>query len=205
MTTIQYRDAEPEDFTVIVDLFVSNMNLSVFTTATDDEALRQLATIFIAKDIHRATFMQVARCNDTLCGVIIGVAKNDTYRALAFDNKPLIAQAKETLRLSVQGRQVLSDLQVKDEISARRRDIDFDSELQFFCVDANYRRHRIGATLIQTFEDYLIAKGAAAYSLHTDSLCTYQYYDNNGYQRVDQYPSPLNLQIEHYTYVKKLS
>ena len=37
MTTIQYRDAEPEDFTVIVDLFVSNMNLSVFTTATDDE------------------------------------------------------------------------------------------------------------------------------------------------------------------------
>lgn len=99
MTTIQYRDAEPEDFTAIVDLFVSNMNLSVFTTATDDEALRQLATIFMAKDIHRATFMQVARCNDTLRGVIIGVAKNDTYRALAFDNKTLIAQAKETLRL----------------------------------------------------------------------------------------------------------
>ena len=205
MTTIQYRDAVPEDFTAIVDLFVNNMNLSVFTTATDDEALRQLATLFLAKDFHSATFMQVAEFDGIICGVIIGVTKQDAHKALAFDDKPLITQAKETLRLSVQGRQVLNDLQVKDEISARRQDRDFDSELQFFCVDANHRRHHIGGTLIQAFEAYLIAQGVASYALHTDSLCTYQYYDNNGYQRVDQYPNPLNSQVEHYTYAKSLS
>ncbi|WP_420230594.1 GNAT family N-acetyltransferase [Psychrobacter sp. ER1] len=88
---------------------------------------------------------------------------------------------------------------------AKRKTVNFDSELQFFCVDPNYRRHRIGAMLIQAFETYLVAQGADTYALHTDTLCTYQYYDNNGYQHVDEYPNHLNPQIMHYTYVKSLS
>ena len=213
--TIQYRCAVEDDFAAVVDLFVNNMDLSVFTTVTDKHALRQLATLFLAKDFHTANFMQVAEYDGTVCGVILGITKNASHTALLFDDKPVIKQAKDTLRLSEQGRQVLSDLQVKDRqikdtqtkdtSETEEEKADFDSELQFFCVDHNYRRHRIGAKLIQAFEDYLIAQGATTYALHTDTLCTYQYYDNNGYQRVAQYPNHLNAQIEHYTYIKVLS
>ena len=203
--TIQYRRATPEDFSAIVDLFVVNMNLSVFTTATDKRVLKQLATLFLAKDYHHATFIQVAEYGDIICGVVIGVTKQDQYKALPFDDKPIIDQIESKLRLSEQGQQVLSDLQKKESAGAKRKKVDFDNELQFFCVDPNYRRHRIGATLIQVFETYLMAQGVTTYALHTDTLCTYQYYDNNGYQRVDQYPNHLNPQIMHYTYVKPLS
>jgi ribosomal protein S18 acetylase RimI-like enzyme len=203
--TIQYRRATPEDFTAIVNLFVVNMNLSVFTTATDKQVLKQLATLFLAKDCHRATFIQVAEYDDIICGVVIGVTKEGPHKALLFDNKPIIDQIESKLRLSEQGLQVLSDLQKKETAGAKRKKVNFDSELQFFCVDPDYRRHRIGATLIQAFEAYLVAQGADTYALHTDTLCTYQYYDNNGYQRVDEYPNHLNPQIMHYTYVKSLS
>ena len=71
--TIQYRRATPEDFAAIVDLFVVNMNLSVFTTATDKQVLKQLATLFLAKDCHHATFIQVAEYDDIICGVVIHV------------------------------------------------------------------------------------------------------------------------------------
>ena len=202
--TIQYRRATPEDFTALVDLFIINMNLSVFTTATDKQALRQLATLFLAKDCHRATFIQVAEKDDIICGVVIGVTRDDQHKALSFDAKSIIDQIEKNLLLSEQGRQILSDLQVKEAAGAKRKKVDFDSELQFFCVDPNYRRHRIGATLIQAFETYIIAQGATTYALHTDTLCTYQYYDNNGYQRVNQHPNHLNPQIMHYTYVKAL-
>ena len=202
--TIQYRRATPEDFTAIVDLFIINMNLSVFTTATDKQALRQLATLFLAKDCHRATFIQVAEKDDIICGVVIGVTRDDQHKALSFDAKSIIDQIEKNLLLSEQGRQILSDLQVKEAAGAKRKKVDFDSELQFFCVDPNYRRHRIGATLIRAFETYLVVQGATTYALYTDTLCTYQYYDNNGYQRIVQYPNHLNPQVMHYTYVKAL-
>lgn len=203
--TIQYRRATPEDFAAIVELFIVNMNLSVFTTATDKQVLKQLATLFLAKDCHYATFIQVAEYDDITCGVVIGVTKEDSYKALPFDDEPIIVQIEQKLGLSEQGQQVLIDLQKKETAGAKRKTVDFDSKLQFFCVDPDYRRHRIGATLIQAFETYLVAQGADMYALHTDTLCTYQYYDNNGYQRVDEYPNHLNPQIMHYTYVKSLS
>ncbi|WP_296206797.1 GNAT family N-acetyltransferase [Psychrobacter sp. UBA3480] len=181
------------------------MNLSVFTSATDKRALKQLATLFLAKDCHHATFIQVAEYGDIICGVVIGVTKEDPHKALLFDNKPIIDQIENKLRLSDQGRKVLSDLQKKETAGAKRNKVNFDSELQFFCVDPDYRRHRIGATLNQAFETYLVAQGAVTYALHTDTLCTYQYYDNNGYQRVDEYPNHLNPQIMHFTYIKLLS
>ncbi|MCG3858934.1 GNAT family N-acetyltransferase [Psychrobacter sp. Ps2] len=203
--TIQYRRATPEDFAAIVDLFVVNMNLSVFTTATDKQVLKQLATLFLAKDCHHATFIQVAEYGDIICGVVIGITRQDPHKALSFDDKPIIVQIEQKLGLSEQGQQVLIDLQKKETAGAKRKTVDFDSKLQFFCVDPDYRRHRIGATLIQAFEAYLVAQGVTTYALHTDTLCTYQYYDNNGYQRVDEYPNHLNPQIMHFTYIKLLS
>ncbi|CAM3488165.1 hypothetical protein GCM10016272_08750 [Psychrobacter glaciei] len=202
--TIRYRCATPEDFSAIVDLFVVNMNLSVFTSATDKRVLKQLATLFLAKDYHHATFIKVAEYDDIICGVVIGITKQDPHKALSFDDKPIIDQIENKLSLSEQGRQVLRDLQEKEAASTKRKTVNFDNELQFFCVDPDYRRHRIGATLIQAFETYLIAQSVTTYALHTDTLCTYQYYNNNGYQRVDQYPNHLNPQIMHYTYIKAL-
>ncbi|GAF56676.1 hypothetical protein JCM18901_2419 [Psychrobacter sp. JCM 18901] len=111
--TIQYRRATPEDFAAIVELFIVNMNLSVFTTATDKQVLKQLATLFLAKDCHYATFIQVAEYDDITCGVVIGVTKEDSYKALPFDDEPIIVQIEQKLGLSEQGQQVLIDLQKK--------------------------------------------------------------------------------------------
>tara|TARA_B110000438_G_C15529038_1_gene527619 strand:+ start:325 stop:735 length:411 start_codon:yes stop_codon:yes gene_type:complete len=134
--TIQYRRATPEDFAAIVDLFVVNMNLSVFTTATDKQVLKQLATLFLAKDCHHATFIQVAEYGDIICGVVIGITRQDPHKALSFDDKPIIDQIENKLRLSDQGRQVLSDLQKKESAGAKQKKVDFDRDHPRFCVTA---------------------------------------------------------------------
>lgn len=202
---IEYRSASATDFDAIVEIFLANMNLSIFTSSTDKEALRNLAVMFLANDFRNASYIQIAQCNDEICGVLIGVTRTISTKALVFDSKPLVKQAKANLRSSDQGVQVLSDLaKNKSPMSPEDDSVtsDCDSELVFFSTNAKYRRHKIGSTLVASFEAFLRQCHAKKYFVFSDSLCTYQYYDNNGYDRVSTRQNTFNPAVENYTYVK---
>ena len=181
------------------------MNLSIFTSSTDKDALRNLAVIFLANDFRNASYIRVAECHGEVCGVLIGITRAVPTKALDFDSKPLVKQAKANLRGFDEGVKVLSDLTKNNgpmPASNNSAISDCDSELVFFSTNAKYRRHKIGSTLIAGFEAFLQECNAKKYFLYSDSLCTYQYYDNNGFQRVEKKQNTFNPAVENYTYVK---
>ncbi len=101
---IQYRPASADDFARVVDIFVTNMNVAIFTAVTDQTALRDMAIMFLAKDFQNADYLQVAECNDTLCGVLIGTTDRASHKAVDLDAEPLVKHAHEALTQSVAGR-----------------------------------------------------------------------------------------------------
>lgn len=208
---IVYRAASITDFTCTVDLFLANMDLSVFTDSTDENILRAIATLFIAKDFQHANYICVASNDKQLCGVLLATVDVDTSQAPAFifDATEWIEQSTARLQQSAEGRLVLKRMTPKDKpqstVIERTMLAGCDADLLFFCSDANYRRQKIGSTLIQRFETHLALMGATKYKLESDNRCSYQYYDNNGFQRVTEEISHFNPSVEHYTYTKSLT
>ncbi|MCG6227361.1 GNAT family N-acetyltransferase [Vibrio furnissii] len=204
MTHIHYRKAVQQDFETIAGMFAANMDLSVFTSVRDADALEHLATIFVAGDFMRSTFIEIAEHDGKICGVILGSTRLTREKAVEFDYKGVVKQAKTALQTTAAGQQVLRELKQQQKSFGQMPEHDCDSELLFFCVDNNYRRHQIGTTLVNAFEHYLSNMNAKGYSLHTDNKCSYQYYEKNGYQRIDTRTNSYDPQVEHYTYIKTL-
>lgn len=205
MSDIIYRKATQQDFAIIAGIFATNMDLSVFTTVKDTGALYHFACLFIANDFMRSSFVEVAEHDGKLCGVVMGSTTMTHDKAVVFDHKALSTKAKAALQQTKNGQQVLRDLNTFKTSFDHTRDSDADSELLFFFVDKHYRRNNIGSKLIRSFEYHLTKLNANGYSLHTDTRCSYQYYENNGYQRVSTHNNIFNPEIEHYTYIKSIN
>lgn len=205
---IEYRNASADDFNGAIEIFVSSMDHSVFTKATDKDVLRSMAAISLAKDFHTVDYIRIAECDKKLCGVLIGTTNVVSTPALFFDHESIIKNAKEKLSKSEEGRMVLAEMKQNDEKNEYAAEStavsDCDGELVFFAIDEKYRRHKIGSILIKRFEEYLKECGVKRYFLHTDSQCTYQYYESNKYERVKKKKSTFKSFTEHYTYVKEL-
>ncbi|MCG3731624.1 GNAT family N-acetyltransferase [Vibrio cincinnatiensis] len=202
MTYIHYRKAVEQDFETIANMFATNMDLSVFTSVKDTDTLKHLATIFVAGDVMRSTFTEIAEHDGKICGVILGSTRMTHEKAVEFDYKGIVKQTKVALQTTASGQQLLRELKQQQKSFGQMPEHDCNSELLFFCVDNHYRRHQIGTTLVKAFECYLSDMNAKGYSLHTDNKCSYQYYEKNGYQRIDTRKSIYNPQVEHYTYIK---
>lgn len=204
MMHVHYRKASQQDFETITDILATNIDLSVFTSVRDKDALAHLATIYIANDFKSSTFIEIAEHDEKICGIILGSTTLTNEKAVEFDYEAAVKKAKATLQTTASGQQVLSDLK-QQKLLSQTVEHDCDSKLLFFCVDKKYRRHQIGTTLIHAFEKYLSNLNAKGYSLHTDTNCSYQYYENNGYQRIETCINRFDPQVEHYTYIKILA
>ena len=205
---ISYRNASADDFKSAVDILIENMDLSVFTKATDKSILYNFATISLAKDFHRANYIRIAECDDKVCAILIGYAGTVSAPPFSFNHDLITKIAKEKLQKSAEGQMVIAEMEKSREAV---KDIDPNnvtskcgSELIFFATDSKYRRNKIGSTLIKSFEEYLKEFGIKKYYLYTHSQCSYQYYENNGYIRVEKKTSAFKPSIEHYTFIKEL-
>lgn len=205
MSDILYRKATQQDFATIAGIFATNMDLSVFTTVKDTEALYHFACLFIANDFMRSSFVEVAEHDGKVCGIVMGATTMTHDKEVVIDHKAISKQAKAALQQTKNGQQVLRDLKAFKSSFDHNGKNDADSELLFFFVDKHYRRNHIGSTLMCSFENHLTKLNAKGYSLHTDTRCSYQYYENNGYQRVSIHHNPFDPKVEHYTYIKMLN
>lgn len=202
---IQYRPATADDFTGVVDIFLASMNVAIFTAVTDPQALRHMAGLFLARDFQKAGYIQVAESGGTLCGVLIGTTDKVSQPALEFDAVPWVNACEAALKQTPAGCQVLHDIKGSSDptlLSKSAALSDCDSELVFFSASPDYRRCGIGSQLVKNFEAFLKARGACKYYLYSDSLCTYQFYDSYGFQRVEKRQNDFNPDVDNYTYTR---
>ena len=65
-----------------------------------------------------------------------------------------------------------------------------DDELALFVVSPDARGKGAGSALIAEFEHRLAARGTSSYWLTTDDECTWQWYEQHGYERIGQVEKP---------------
>lgn len=61
---------------------------------------------------------------------------------------------------------------------------DFDAELQLFILNKDYRGQGIGSGMLQHILEFWHKRGLKKFFLHTDTACTWQYYQGRGMERI---------------------
>ena len=206
--TIHYREGRVEDFNSILELYKEGMNLEAFTDATSEAAQIQMIKIFLANDFAAANHFTVAECDNDIAGVLIGSSKLDKHKVIKTDMNPIKEQARQQLAKLDEGPMALSDMQKKHHMMAQDNAQDpeelYDGELIFFCTSKKHQRKGIGSRLVAIFEEYLERIKANSYFLYTDTLCSYQYYEMNGFDRVQEKKNLINPSVAIFVYKKEL-
>ena len=64
-----------------------------------------------------------------------------------------------------------------------------DAELELFVVDPEYRGQGIGKRMFRSMLEFFRKTGTENFFLHTDTTCTYQFYERRGMNRIGQLES----------------
>ena len=64
-----------------------------------------------------------------------------------------------------------------------------DAELELFVVDPEYRGQGIGKRMFNSMLEFYRKTGTENFFLHTDTSCTYQFYERRGMNRIGQLES----------------
>ncbi|NOH70511.1 GNAT family N-acetyltransferase [Vibrio pectenicida] len=202
---IHFRTAKATDFDNVVELYVNNMDLRALTKATCKSEFHSLAILNLAQDFYKANMIMVAECKSEICGVIIATSAQTNQVAISFDPAPRLQKANMALKNTPQGQRILAERQ--DKLTSYHHKIqedDGNSELLLICIDKKFRRQKIGSQLIEQYEAFLRQLGVNKYRLVSDNLCTYQYYDTNGYDCVKQEESAFNPDVTRFIYTKNV-
>jgi len=205
---IKYRDASIEDFNGVVALCLASIDFSVLTKATDQVILHYVASASLASDFYLSDYIKIAEYKGKMCGVLMGITHLVPRSKSIFDYESIIRNANAFFKTSKEGLMVLGEMKQnrKNETSLLKSTVTSDckGELTFFAVDEKFRHFKIGSTLILNFEAYMKKGGVMKYFVYTDSQCSFQYYDHNGYTCVESIPSVFKSSVQHYTYTKEL-
>ena len=80
----------------------------------------------------------------------------------------------------------------------------YEAELELFIVAPEYRGQGIGTRMFKSMIEFFRMAGIKDFFLHTDTACTYQFYDNIGLKRIGSMSSDISSadveNIELYVY-----
>jgi len=69
---------------------------------------------------------------------------------------------------------------------------EYEAELELFVVDEAYRGQGIGTRMFKSMIEFFHKTGVKNFFLHTDTACTYQFYDYAGLKRLGALQSDIN-------------
>lgn len=72
---------------------------------------------------------------------------------------------------------------------------EFDGVLTLFAVDEELRGLGVGKSLLKGLLDYLRKHNTKCIYLYTDSTCNYGFYEQNGFERIEQQNIEMALHI----------
>lgn len=134
-----------------------------------------------------ANFTQVAEVDGRAVGVILGRTRGRrlrpwvALRCLYHGAAMALSGTYQRLGTQLSGYDRYSD--VLDRMSGVL-DGAFDAEVALFIVDKRARGCGVGAVLFERLNAFFREKGVRRYYLHTDSACSYGFYERKGLRRL---------------------
>ena len=179
--SIQIKELRTSDYEKAIDFTLIGMHFDAFFEK-GSELARDYAESFWYDELVKSNEIIAAYDeNDEFAGVLLAEIYDKEQ-----SEKPSIPESYLQKQMS---NPVFSEFdgeydRVNSEMLSNYRDGNkVDGELCLFAVDPNRKGQGIGSILLAEFEKR--AKGKNIF-LYTDSNCTYQFYENRGFERVDE-------------------
>lgn len=172
---------------------VSEMLGGIWSSHLKGEASLFAGEIDFAHFAIKSTHMLVAELNGRVVGIACVGVKSPSDEVVSFWQE-FSDNAYSKLRdIDADAAQEMSDYALFEKcvhtkmLSECQECTDY--ELTLFAVSSEARGHGVGSTLLKQAMQILKDAGAKSYFLFTDTMCTWQYYENRGMKRIASYHS----------------
>ena len=178
---IMLREMRDEDYEAIEEIISETWNYDQLTTP---QAARKMAKAYLYGCLANQTYKQVAICDKTVAGVIMG--KNIRHHRCPLKIRLNQIRAVARLLLDREGRRVSSIFSAVNEIDGellKESGKDYQGEVAFFAIRSKFRGRGLGKKMFCSLTDYFKAEGINEFFLYTDTTCNYPFYEHQKMHR----------------------
>ena len=207
---VLYRPFKPDDFDDLAD-----MAARTWFSELGEEGRRLVGAIYLADDLRRTTFSQVAVVDERPLGFILARAGAADPEADAAWREVLEEVERELRELAPEeAERLIADAELERRTYAEALNgctCDKRYEFVLFIVASEARGLGLGRELFSRAEVYLADQGAREAYLETDDGCDWGFYEHRGLKRVGElHPSTegqdqARLLPGYYIYVDELA
>lgn len=201
---VTIRALKKEDYPQVEQIISDTWHYQMLSPDPKDAA--HMARLYLRSGLVRHTFARVAVKNGRILGILLGRHHLSAPRFRIRAKLSMLYSACLLLS-SKQGRKIarlFSGFDAADKQLLENTHTDFDGELVLFALAGPARGHGIGKALLAEFLAYMKKEQAKQFFLFTDTTCTYEFYEHNGFQRIGalqkQLPILPDKKIEMYIY-----
>ncbi|MCL1997414.1 MAG: GNAT family N-acetyltransferase [Turicibacter sp.] len=162
----------------------------------DEDVIDACVAIYFAPVLHEATFGRVAVLDGEIVGVIFGleIGKPAAYKHILEDLTPHILRLTQT---NDQDRQAMCDyitaLHTTYAALIADTEHEYDGSLDFFAVSKAVQGQGVGKQLWQQLKSHFQRQNIKKIYLYSDSECNYQFYEGQGFVRVQTQEMRVNF------------
>lgn len=178
---ITIKKLAKRDFSKVIDFAIEGMN---FNRYVDNKlALRLYGRYFLYLELERATQVIAAYMGNKLVGILMADMKNKSKSFSSFWRSLYVKVFKSIMAIVVKGGADIYDEANKVMLGKFLKNAKPDGEICFLAADPTIQGKGIGTQLLNELTKR--EKGKLIY-LYTDSNCTYQFYENKGFERSEE-------------------
>ena len=178
---IIFRPIIKKDYLAIEKIIREAWHYDEFCTS---KIAKLLSKIFLSSCLSNQTFTLVALLKEQPIGIIMG--KNIKKHKCPF--KYRVKQGFNIFNLLIrkEGRKtakIFKAVNNIDKVLLQQTNQDYQGELSFFAIDAQYRGLGLGKELFNLLISYMQEQQINRFYLYTDTSCNYHFYEHLGMMR----------------------
>ena len=178
---IKILDIKKQDYRKAIQFAIKGMH---FDWYLDSKFLLQAyGRYFWYLEMNRATHIFAAYVDSKFVGVLLAEIYGEKKIHRVWTERLYVKFVDLIQRLFFKGGAGLYDDTVKAQLAHYLQTNKPDGEIIFLAADPEAKIKGVGSALLNALEEKI--QGKTLY-LHTDSACTYQFYEHRGFQRVEQ-------------------
>ncbi|MDR2834460.1 MAG: GNAT family N-acetyltransferase [Streptococcaceae bacterium] len=186
MDKITFRNVEQQDLATLCAIIKETWDCDEFIK--DEQVLKAAIQVYLNQVLLASSYGKVAVLDGEVVGVIFASIKGEDliYRLLVeseMENIFVLMNADESDKASFIEYMYKLDSSYEELIVNRAQD--YDGTLQFLALSPKARGKGVGKLLWQTLHTYLKEKEIASIYVYTDNGCNFEFYDYQGFARVD--------------------
>lgn len=178
---IEIRELSHKDYFKVIDFAIKGMNFNRYVESKTELSL--YGRYFLYLELKRATQVLAAYMGDRLVGVLMADMKNEPKKHSSFWRNLYVKIVDAVMAVAYRNGTAPYDTANAAMLKEYAKRANPDGEICFLAADPTIQGKGIGTQLLNELAKR--EKGKLIY-LYTDDNCTYQFYENKGFERAEE-------------------